>query len=104
MRLAAAAAARPVDAQRTELVDTRLLSKPKTFSGKQDEWVGALDGDILKDIDAVGATAEADALNVRLIPNGQERSRKLDDILALLLDDQALQLIKPVPVGEGYTV
>ena len=110
-QLAAAAAARPVDAQRTEIVDTRLLSKPKNFNGKQDEWVawafklraylGALGGVLLKEIDAVGAAAQADVLNVRLTPEGQGRSRKLYYILVLLLDDQALQLAKPARRRKG---
>ena len=39
-QLAAAVAAKPVDppAPRAEIVDTRLLSKPKNFSGRLEEW------------------------------------------------------------------
>ncbi len=41
-------------------------------------------------------------LSARLTTEGQDRSRKLYYILVLLLDDQTLQLLKPVPVREGY--
>ncbi len=106
-QFAAAAASRPLDGQRTEIVDIRLLSKPKNFSGKHDEWaawafkiktyLGAPDGVLLKAIDA----AEADVLCARLTPEVQERNRKLYYVLMLLLDDQALKDVMPVPVLEG---
>ena len=74
-QLAAAAAARPVDPPqpRSEIVDTRLLSKPKNFNGKLDEWIpwafkiraylGALDGTLLEELDGVAAHSMGDVAN-----------------------------------------
>ena len=112
-QLAATAAARPVDPPtRAEIVDTRLLSKPKNFNGRLEEWIpgafkiraylGALDGTLLTELDGVAAVAMDAVANVKLTTASQARSRQLYYILVLLLDEQALQLVRPVAVGEGY--
>ena len=56
-----------------ELVDTKLLTKPRPFGGKEEEWgswsfkmlayVGALDGEMLKELTA--ASLEAVVANVQ---------------------------------------
>ena len=98
-----------------ELVDTKLLTKPRPFGGKEEEWgswsfkmlayVGALDGEMLKELTA--AAAEPVVTNVqnhRMSGDGQERSRQMYYILILLLEGQALQVVKALPSGEGYRV
>jgi hypothetical protein len=108
----AAATSRPPAA---DLVDTRLLTKPKAFGGQEAEWagwsfkmlayIGALDGDMLGElVEAAAAPAVADVQNVRMSPPGQARSRQLYYVLILLLEGTALQLVKAVPSGEGYRV
>ena len=98
-----------------ELVDTKLLTKPRRFSGKEGErsawtfkmlaYVGALDGEMLAVLTA--ASSEATVTNMannRLHLAGQERSRQLYYILILLLEGPALQIVKSVPTGEGCRV
>ena len=121
---AALAASVPVVSQQTtatsrapaaDLVDTRLLTKPRAFGGQEAEWpgwsfkmlayIGALDGDMLSELEeAAAATAVTDVQNVRMSPDGQGRSRQLYYVLILLLEGSALQLVKAVPSGEGYRV
>ncbi len=98
-----------------DLVDTRLLTKPRAFGGQEAEWagwsfkmlayIGALDGDMLSElVEAAAAPAVTDVQNVRMSPAGQGRSRQLYYVLILLLEGTALQLVKAVPSGEGYRV
>ena len=78
--------------QGLELVDAKLLSKPKVFGGKEDEWaqwafkmlayVGALDGEMLDELTAASAEAVvSNVANSRLSAAGQERRRQLYYIL-----------------------
>ena len=98
-----------------ELVDTKLLTKPRSFGGKEEEWgswsfkmlayVGALDGEMLKELMAASLEAVvANVQNSRMTTEGQERSRQMYYILILLLEGQALQVVKALPSGEGYRV
>ncbi|CAK0906965.1 unnamed protein product, partial [Prorocentrum cordatum] len=113
---AGAAASRPVAAARAapqDLVDTRLLAKPKAFGGNEDEWpgwsfkmlayLGALDEQMANELTAAMTFPLEEVRNARLLEEGaSQRSRQLYFILVLLLEGAALQLIKPVGVGEGY--
>ncbi|CAK0818942.1 unnamed protein product, partial [Prorocentrum cordatum] len=113
---AGAAASRPVAAARAapqDLVDTRLLAKPKAFGGSEDEWpgwsfkmlayLGALDEQMANELTAAMTFPLEEVRNARLLEEGaSQRSRQLYFILVLLLEGAALQLIKPVGVGEGY--
>ncbi|CAK0858488.1 unnamed protein product [Prorocentrum cordatum] len=113
---AGAAASRPVAAARAapqDLVDTRLLAKPKAFGGSEDEWpgwsfkmlayLGALDEMMANELTAAMTFPLEEVRNARLLEEGaSQRSRQLYFILVLLLEGAALQLIKPVGVGEGY--
>ena len=98
-----------------ELVDTKLLTKPRPFGGKEEEWgswsfkmlayVGALDGEMLKELTAAALEpVVANVQNHRMSGDGQERSRQMYYILILLLEGQALQVVKALPSGEGYRV
>jgi DNA-binding protein YbaB len=98
-----------------ELVDTKLLTKPRPFGGKEEEWgswsfkmlayIGALDGEMLKELMAASLEAVvANVQNSRMTTEGQERSRQMYYILILLLEGQALQVVKALPSGEGYRV
>ncbi|CAK0902772.1 unnamed protein product [Prorocentrum cordatum] len=113
---AGAAVNRPVAAARAapqDLVDTRLLAKPKAFGGSEDEWpgwsfkmlayLGALDEQMANELTAAMTFPLEEVRNARLLEEGaSQRSRQLYFILVLLLEGAALQLIKPVGVGEGY--
>ncbi|CAK0814821.1 unnamed protein product, partial [Prorocentrum cordatum] len=113
---AGAAASRPVAAARAapqDLVDTRLLAKPKAFGGSEDErpgwsfkmlaYLGALDEQMANELTAAMTFPLEEVRNARLLEEGaSQRSRQLYFILVLLLEGAALQLIKPVGVGEGY--
>ena len=105
-----AAAAAPTG--QNDLVDTRLLSKPKPFNGSVDEWAGwafkmlaylsALDGAMSAELAAAVAGNIGDVRNSNMTMQEQARSRQLYFVLVLLLEGPALQLVKPVGTGEGY--
>ena len=95
-----------------ELVDTKLLTKPRPFGGKEEEWgswsfkmlayIGALDGEMLKELTAAAfEPVVANVQNSRMSAEGQERSRQMYYIFILLLEGQALQVVKALPSGEG---
>ncbi len=90
-----------------ELVDTKLLTKPKAFGSNEEEWpswsfkmmayLGALDELTQAISDPLDQVWNRN-LNE---PEAESRSRQLF-ILVLLLGGTALQMIKPVGTSEGY--
>ena len=97
----------------SELIDTRLLAKPKAFGGIEEDWpawsfkmmayLSALDHTMTEELLHAVVEPLEDVRNSKLLlPAAQARSRQLYFILVLLLEGQALLLIKPVGVGEGY--
>ena len=94
-------------------MDTRLLAKPKASGGSEEEWpawsfkmmayLSALDHTMTEELLHAIVEPIDDVRNAKLLaPSAQSRSRQLYFILVLLLEGQALSLIKPVGVGEGY--
>ena len=79
----AAGAGSPAAAAAADLVDTKLLSKPKSFSGNQDEWagwsfkmlayLGALDGNITSELMHAVTSPLGDVQNAKLPADAEDR-------------------------------
>jgi hypothetical protein len=96
-----------------ELVDTKLLTKPKAFGSNEEEWpswsfkmmayLGALDAEMVDELTQAITDPLDQVWNRNLLdPGAEARSRQLYFILVLLLEGPALQMIKPVGTSEGY--
>ncbi len=69
------------------------------WGSKIKAYLGALDGTLLTELDGVAAVATDAVVNVQLTSASQSRSRRLRYIRVFLLDEQVLQLVRPVAVG-----
>ena len=96
------------EAAQQPLVDTRVLGKPKTYSGQRADWpqckyvfkacIGALDAELSRSLDAIELQGEAIDFNALSAP-AQGHSRTLAFILSQVLQGAAPQLVMNV---EGY--
>ena len=109
----AAVAQQPVSTPATRpLVDTRLLGKPKTFSGDNASWrnwrfifqsyVAALSTQMRDLMDrATAAHADQECLNVNAGTTGQSLSSQLYYILVMSCEGPALRTLERAGDGEG---
>jgi hypothetical protein len=95
-----------------DLLDSKLLSKPKRFSGKAtdwgdfkfgfESWFGALAADLGNILDTA-SSHNAEVIELTDL-NQQKWNRQLYSILATLLDGEALSLVKRVKNKSGLEV
>ena len=95
----------------TGLIDTKLLGKPKQYSGNRSEWaswkfvfrsyIGTISGQLLNRLEQVERLADPVGLN-RLTPEEIAESRTLSYILAQTLSGSSLQLLMNVEECNGY--
>ena len=93
------------------LIDTRMLTKPKTFSGRDEDWAswavvtraycGALDPRFLAEMTEVEDTDEA-VTNDKLGEAAKQRSATLYYVLAMLMDGRAQSMLSNCTPGHGY--
>ena len=92
------------------IIDTRMLTKPKTFSGKDEDWAqwstvtraycGALDANLLLEMTTV-EEEEGIVDHARLNDNQKQRSCSLFYILAMLLEGRAQTKVSNCVSGHG---
>ena len=110
----AAAAGPPPPPPRPSLspiIDTRVLNKPSSFGGRDEQWVswsirtraycGALDADLLREMSHY-ADSPTPVLNSAMAPEAQQRSCTLYYILTMLIEGKAQSKVGLVPAGAGY--
>ena len=92
------------------LIDTRMLTKPKPFSGKDEDWAswavvtraycGALDPRLLQEMNAVETLGTLQD-NAQMTEDQQRRSCTLYYLLAMLADGRSQSMVTTCPVGLG---
>ena len=92
------------------MVDTRVLGKPRNFSGKDEDWTGwvtifrayagAIDNQLLADMQRAEVQLQPVA-NAHLEPAQAQRSAQLYYILALLCEGRAQTKVSNMMMGEG---
>ena len=93
------------------IVDTRMLTKPKAFSGKDEDWAGwvvvtraycgALDRRLLEEM----ANAEMSAdmqINTDMTEDEQQRSCTLYFLLAMLVEGRAQSMVTNCQIGRAH--
>ena len=95
-----------------EIVDNKLAAKPKSFSGKESEWaawafkwkayVAALDARMGEALIEARTLTDDRVLNAALDADAAARSRQLYFALVLIVEGEALSVIKPAGNGEGF--
>jgi hypothetical protein len=115
---AASRAPSPAERALTEVAnslgDTRILEKPKSFSGEAaacSQWafkfrgyIGALSSEMLIEINEASLLPDTAKLSLDQLTTGQRtRARKLYFMLVMLVDNEVSQsLLRPIPEGSGY--
>ena len=93
------------------LIDTRMLTKPKAFSGRDEDWAswavvtraycGALDPRLLQEMTAVESAIGLQD-NAGMNEEQQRRSCTLYYLLAMLVDGRSQSMVTNCPVGLGF--
>ena len=92
------------------LIDTRMLTKPCSFSGREEDWssfatvtrayCGALDRRLLGEMEEAAAEAAA-VFNDNMEEGKKHRSQTLFYLLVMLVEGRALSIAENCKTGEG---